>query len=187
MSVLYPEIDRSKLSTLLKVAGLGALVAGLYGALHDQISYTISPEYFTKLKFHQFAWADLGWPPRVFASVIGLLATWWVGLLGGWFLARAGLAEVPSAKRRRVTAVAFGLVGGAAVVCGIAGLFFGRYDGTILNFLANDLAAAGVEDPRAFATVAGLHDGGYLGALVGLIAAVLYVRSHRVPKIERIV
>ena len=39
---------------------VGAVLAGCYGALHDQISYTISPEYFTKVKFEQFRYADFG-------------------------------------------------------------------------------------------------------------------------------
>jgi hypothetical protein len=26
------------------------LIAGLYGALHDQLSFTIAPEYFTRFK-----------------------------------------------------------------------------------------------------------------------------------------
>ncbi len=30
------------------------LLSGLYGIIHDQISYTVSPEYFTKFKFQQF-------------------------------------------------------------------------------------------------------------------------------------
>ena len=48
---------------MLGIAALGAVLAGCYGALHDQISYTISPEYFTKVKFEQFRYADFGWPP----------------------------------------------------------------------------------------------------------------------------
>jgi hypothetical protein len=43
------------------LAVMGALIAGAYGILHDQISYTISPEYFTKLKFEQFHYANF-WP-----------------------------------------------------------------------------------------------------------------------------
>ena len=31
------------------------LIAGIYGILHDQITYTISYEYFTLFKFEQFS------------------------------------------------------------------------------------------------------------------------------------
>jgi hypothetical protein len=33
----------------------GCLVSGAYGALHDQLSYTVSPDYFHPLKFDQFS------------------------------------------------------------------------------------------------------------------------------------
>ena len=32
----------------------GCVIAGVYGALHDQISFTVSPDYFFAFKFHQF-------------------------------------------------------------------------------------------------------------------------------------
>ena len=73
---------------MLGYAGLGAVLAGLYGILHDEITYTISPEYFTRLKFYQFDYADFGLPPRVLVAEIGFLATWWVGFFAAWFLAR---------------------------------------------------------------------------------------------------
>ena len=54
----------------------GALLGGLYGMLHDQISYTISREYFTDFKFHQFRYADFHLPERLYVGIIGFLATW---------------------------------------------------------------------------------------------------------------
>src|SRR5262245_32181747 len=94
MNLLYPKFPVRRLPTMIGIAMLGAVIAGPYGAVHDQISYAISPEYFTKLKFRQFSYANFGWPPQLFAAEVGFLATWWVGLLAGWFLARAGLAEL---------------------------------------------------------------------------------------------
>jgi hypothetical protein len=32
----------------------GCVLAGLYGAVHNQISYTVSPDYFWTFKFDQF-------------------------------------------------------------------------------------------------------------------------------------
>src|ERR1043166_5820682 len=60
----------------------GCICAGLYGALHDQISYTVSPDYYFAFKFHQFAI-----PPalqnRVGASIVGWRASWWMGIFIG--------------------------------------------------------------------------------------------------------
>ncbi|AWM38450.1 hypothetical protein C1280_16610 [Gemmata obscuriglobus] len=158
-----------------------ALVAGAYGALHDQISYAISPEYFTKLKVHQFAYADFGWPPRAFASVVGFLGTWWVGLLAGWFLSRVGLIELPPERRRRCLFRAFGLVLSGAAVGGLAGATVGvatTWDGDLRGW-QHWRTEIGIEDLRGFAIVAQLHAGGYLGALAGAICAFIDVRRHR--------
>ena len=46
MNIFYPVIPHRRLPAMLGIAALGAVLAGCYGALHDQISYTISPEYF---------------------------------------------------------------------------------------------------------------------------------------------
>jgi hypothetical protein len=166
---------------MLAIAALGAVVAGTYGALHDQVSYAISPEYFTKMKFRQFAWADAGWPPRAYASVIGFLGTWWVGLFAGWFLARAGLAELPEPTRRRCLVRSFGIVFITALTVGTVGALIGlavaHSDG--LADWRDAEKVLGLEDTRAFVVVAYLHGAGYLGALVGAALAIWYVRKAR--------
>ena len=65
MDILYPRIKLARLPAMIRISLLGAVLAGIYGAVHDQISYTISDEYFTKLKFPQFWYANFGFPPRV--------------------------------------------------------------------------------------------------------------------------
>ena len=85
---VIPRIALRDLPPMIAVAVCGAMVAGVYGILHDQITYTISPEYFSKFKFDQFRYAEIGLPDRVFVAEIGFLATWWVGFFSAWFLAR---------------------------------------------------------------------------------------------------
>jgi hypothetical protein len=58
--------------------GAAVLTAGAYGALHDQISYTVSPEYVTRFKFVQFGLQDPSIPERVRAAAVGWAATWWM-------------------------------------------------------------------------------------------------------------
>src|SRR5207253_1517616 len=88
---------------------------------------TISPEYFTKLKFHQFAWANLGWPPRAFAAEIGFLASWYVGLIAGWLLARLGLAELSLGPGQHHVARAMGILVAVAALTGGAGVLLGLW------------------------------------------------------------
>jgi hypothetical protein len=178
MNIFYPVISRRRLPAMLGIAALGAVVAGCCGALHDQISYTISSEYFTKMKFEQFHYADFGWPPRVMASEVGFLASWWVGFIGGWILARVGLDQLPAATRIKDIASAFAIVFITALLFGIAGTLLGFWESR-----SNDLSGwlhwqheLHLTDLRSFIIVAYLHAASYLGSLAGVILAVIFVR-----------
>jgi hypothetical protein len=177
MRWLFPRFPLHRLPIMLLIALMGALIAGLYGAVHDQLSFALSPEYFTKFKFRQFAWADVGWPPRLFASEVGVLACAGVGLASGWLLARAGLAELPPSQRRRATTKSFAVVVVFAAVGGLTGWALGAWAANgDLSGWADWQRTLGLTNLPAFVVVAYLHAGGYLGALVGFILAAVYVR-----------
>jgi len=177
MNLLWPKIDAEQLPTMLRIAGLGALVAGAYGAIHDQISYAISPEYFTQMKFVQFAWADVRLPPRAFASEIGFLGTWGIGLCAGWFLARSGLAAAAAHVRGPLIARSFAIMTAATAAIGLIGALAGIVEARRNPAAWNEVRyALDLTDVPAFIVVAYLHGAGYFGALVGLLLAILYVR-----------
>jgi hypothetical protein len=177
---LVPRIETRRFGALLRLSALGLVLGGAYGALHDQVSYAISPEYFTKMKFRQFAWADAGWPPRVFASVVGLVAAGAVGLFVGWFLGRAGLDELPHTVRRRQTAIAFATVLGTTAAAGALGAGLGAWAarGDVSSW-SGWRDALDLRDVPSFVAVAYLHAAGYVGAVVGLVAAIVRVRRAR--------
>ena len=160
------------------LAVMGALIAGAYGILHDQISYTISPEYFTKLKFEQFHYANFGFPRRVFVGEVGFLATWWVGFFAAWFLARLSVPTWSIKKAFQYTLTGFGIVFGSAMAAGIIGGVVGYYRRSNSDFTGwqENTVMNGVRDLPAFVNVAYIHNAGYLGALVGLIAALGYLK-----------
>jgi hypothetical protein len=65
-----------KIGILILTIILTPILAGIYGILHDQISYSISPEYFTKFKFAQFEFGFMSQnQPRLTASVVGFFST----------------------------------------------------------------------------------------------------------------
>ncbi|HTK77636.1 MAG TPA: hypothetical protein VL371_20390 [Gemmataceae bacterium] len=178
MDILYPRIPRHRLWPMARIALLGAVIAGAYGAVHDQISYSISPEYFTKLKFVQFSWADVGLPDRGFASEVGFLASWWVGLFAGWFLARVGLVDLREMALQYAVVKSFAIVTGVAIVVGTAGALLGveiTRDGRPSAW-SGSARFLGVHDIRAFEIVACLHFASYVGAALGLAGAMVYVR-----------
>ena len=175
---LLPRFAPRRLPAMLAIAAVGAFLASAYGIFHDQITFSIGPEYFTRLKFQQFAWADFGWPPRVFAGVIGLLASWWVGMFGGWFIARAGADELPRGVRPAVIARAFALVAAVTIAGGFIGWVWGSLAATPSDLAGWQTARQilRIEDLPQFVIVAYIHNGTYLGAAIGVIAAVVHVR-----------
>jgi hypothetical protein len=182
MNLLYPKFRLSWLPAMLRTAGLGAIIAGLYGIAHDQLTYSISPEYFTRIKFHQFHWADLGWPPRLFIVEIGFLATWWVGFAGGWFISRLAVPFCGSRALLRPALRGLGIMLGCAFAGTCTGYAYGLRDlqpaNSGLAILAVDM---GISDVRGFVRVAYIHNASYLGGLIGLVAALIDVRRHRPP------
>jgi hypothetical protein len=45
VNLLYPKINFKHLPGILAHAAIGAVIAAVYGIVHDQITYSISPEY----------------------------------------------------------------------------------------------------------------------------------------------
>lgn len=177
-SFLIPSANAADLRQAGLLAVGGTLIAGCFGILHDQITYTISPEYFTRMKFDQFNWADVGLPVRVFVAEIGFLATWWVGLISAWFLARIAMQKFENPQKRVMGAMA--IMVGITVLCGITGYFFGP------GFYGNRpgwslaLQDMGVTDPHAFYQVSGIHLGSYVGGLIGwLLMMAAFLKAPR--------
>jgi hypothetical protein len=177
MNLFYPKIRLSSLPAMLGFATAGAVLAGCYGVVHDQVTYSISPEYFTRLKFAQFHWANFGWPARVFVAEVGFLATWWVGFVAGWFLARISVPDLSCAAAVRRGARGFLIIFACAVAAAVIGYVLSRLHGTDYSAWASFASARGVLDMPSFVRVAYIHNAGYLGGLIGLIAAVIWLRK----------
>lgn len=161
----------------------GTLIAGTFGIVHDQITYTLSPEYFTRMKFDQFRAADFGFPRRVFVAEVGFLATWWVGLIAAWFLARIALPKLGSPEKRVMLAMAS--IVGITILLGIAGYFIGPTLFGDRPDWREALDSMGVTDTAAFNRVAAIHLGSYAGAFLGWIAMMVRFAKgsgdHRSP------
>jgi hypothetical protein len=183
MNLLYPKLPISSWRTLALAALAGSLAAGLYGVLHDQVSYSLSPEYFTKLKFDQFHYlTGPSIPERVSAGLVGFAATWWVGTIVAWVLVRVPLLRgrpVPSLRElRRGFLVVFATSFAAAA----GGAAWGRFVSPRRDDPDWDawLEGLGVVDPAAFTLVGCLHNASYLGGVAGTFVA-LWRQKHATP------
>ncbi len=169
---------------MLKMAGLGGVIAGLYGMIHDQITYSISPEYFTHMKFDQFAWADFGLPPRVFASVIGWIASWWVGVFSAWFLARLTVPTWPAAEAWRITLGGFGTTFAGSALAAWIGALLGGNPRAVNQDWESYADVLGIRDVPAFVQTGYIHNGSYLGGVIGLVVACVTI--NRLKKATRV-
>lgn len=179
MNLLYPKIRLKLLPAMLGHAALGAVLAGAYGIVHDQITYSISREYFTRMKFWQFQYANFGFSRRVFVAEIGFLATWWVGFFAAWFLARITVPAFSPRLAFRHSLKGFAIVFAFAVAAFVIGDLLGIMRTCNCDCSEwKDLAALlGVLDVPSFVRVAYIHWASYLGGLTGLIVAIIYVRQ----------
>ena len=109
---------------------------------------------------------------RLAAGEVGVLATWWVGAIGGWLIGRAGR---PRAWRTSLRAIGVSML--VAMFAGIAGAALGtlRVRGDLASWSAWQ-DGLGIHDLKAFVVVAYLHDASYAGALAGIVLAIVQVR-----------
>jgi len=178
VDLIIPRIPSSTIGHIVIVTLVGALFGGLYGVLHDQVTYTIGPEYFTRFKFDQFSYARPSTDsPRIFAGIIGFLASWWVGALTAWVLARISVRREGELPPNRVLAKAFALVFATTMVCGVIGFCWGIYRGTTgySEGWLDWMASLGVLDEQSFMTVGYIHNASYIGGSLGMFFGISYL------------
>ena len=186
----------NKLFALILVLVIAPILGGVYGVLHDQITYTVSNEYYTKFKFIQFGLENWGMgenigtldspeialrSPRLGASIVGFLATWWVGMIIGIVLGVVGLIHKDGEVFFRVTMKAALITIGIALIFGIAGLVYGKV--ALANNPPNWILPKNVIDRASFIAVGSMHNFSYLGGGIGMIIGAIYsIRRRRKNK-----
>ena len=161
-------------------------LALLYGIANDQITTTISWEYFAYGKFAENA-LPAGEPPnsprfRWEAAKVGMKATWTAGLIIGVALLiannprRDGRPRLTYRRLARRVPLVFAVTAMAAVCLGVAGYF-----GTFLPFISDfrEMVERDEWRPRRYMAVFGVHLGGYVGGVIGTVLSVVSVARER--------
>ncbi len=161
----------AKLGVFLALLVVAIVAAGAFGALHNQISYSVGSDYFHQFKFRQFGIPpDL--PPRIGAAIVGWRASCWMGVVVGLPPFLLGLLLLSPARK-------FWSAGLRAVLAVIvtATLFSGI--GLIFGFVTIDAQMAAklpfpesIADRVGFARAGVMHDASYLGGFLGIFIAV---------------
>ncbi len=178
LKILFPFMSLRSFGRLLLLCLWGVGIAGGYGIIHDQVTYTLSPEYFTKFKFIQFSGVDPNMGDRIFAGVIGFLATYWIGLIFGWVMGRVTM-KPPDHIVHLPLAIK------ALLVMVIVTFGFGL-SGYLYATLTFDSVGESwemwqqmyrIEDIASFYRVGTIHNMGYIGGIVGSIVALIWLQK----------
>lgn len=182
LKYVFPRIVWADVRRKIIVAIIGGLIAGLYGVVHDHVTYAISPEYFTNLKFQQFDYADFGFGNRIFVYTIGFLATWWVGFIAAFALAAHLIPKQAGEVANRQIRRGFICIFAFTFACGLGAFFYGLWRGPHADYSSwsSTCRYLGVRDHWSFVRVAYIHNAGYLGAAIGLIVALVLIRPNRI-------
>jgi hypothetical protein len=162
-----------KLLLMPPLLALGCLIAGIYGALHDQVSYSASPDYFHAFKFIQFRISP-HLHDRLGAAIVGWQATWWMGPIIGLPLFCVGLIISGWQAYLRSVLTAYGVAVLTAFAIGFGALATSYVLLTPENLPPFEFPE-GVHDRVAFARVGIMHNFSYLGGVVGIITALTYL------------
>jgi len=178
---LIPRFPLADLPVLVKYVVIGIIISGSYGILHDQITFSIGPEYFRNFKYEQFAFADFGLPERIFVGLIGFLATWWVGAIVGWTVGRRVLPNQSRTAATKQVLRGFAIVFFTGAFAGFLGYLYGLWRGYDADYSMWQpiLHQHKVIDHWSFMRVGYIHNAGYLGAIIGLALTFVFIRPAK--------
>jgi Flp pilus assembly pilin Flp len=160
-------------------------VAMIYGAVNDQLTSTVSWEYFY---YGKGLSEQLGpqTPPdalrmHLAAAVMGIKATWSAGLIVGVAMLLANnpsrtLPRLPITSLLRFLPLIIAIT---LIFAALGGL--GGYAGfpTHCNDDFAQMLHRNEMRPRRFMAAYGIHLGGYIGGLVATVAAIVQIRRRR--------
>jgi hypothetical protein len=186
MNWLYPTFGFRQFVWMFVFGVVGSVVAGIYGVIHDQITFSIGYEYFTEFKFHQFHYLDQTQSERWLVAEIGFLATWWVGMFAGWFMGRVTLPSLSLREAARLSAKGMVVMILTAVGFAVIAYFIApeTNEDPRMPYWRDLLTVSDVIDSVAFVRVGYIHNASYLGGLVGLIGSLFWLH-HRCQAIKK--
>ncbi|SHL14209.1 hypothetical protein [Flavobacterium chilense] len=152
---------------------LSVIIAVSYGVIHNQFTFTVSDEFFTKLMFERFGFTEYGQDtPRLTASIIGGWSTWWMGLITGTVFSIVSLFHsdirqmIKSIKGATLITLSTSLIFGFIGLCyGFLG--FSRLDSDCCFPLE-------IHNVKNFIAVSEMHSFSYLGGAVGLLLGIFW-------------
>lgn len=153
---------------------ISVIIASVFGFLHNQISFSISNEYFTKFKFEQFRFVEYGLEtPRLTSGIIGVWATWWFGLIIGVLFGLLGFFEKDWKDMFKKVSISIYRTILIVIVFGFLGIIIGKL--IIVNFEFDWKLPKNLINQESFIIVGTMHNFSNMGGIIGLIYGVLFL------------
>jgi hypothetical protein len=143
-------------------------LAALYGFVHDQFTYTICPEFFTKFRFLNYEFPEL-WHPRTSAGVIGILNSWKIGIPLGIVLTWAGYFHREVTSTLKHTLITYAMVFFFVTMMAFVGY---SIEGTIAP--KETFFPDGLIDRANYIRVLNMNNYATGGAVLGMLLGVMY-------------
>lgn len=162
-----------KILVLIGCIFCSVLIASIFGALHNQFTYSISSEFFTEVLFERFGFVEYGrTTPRLTASIIGVWSVWWIGFYAGCVFGLVGLfsanAKIMIASIRNAILIMLSVT----VLTGLIGLFYGFLG--FSNLEKTCCFPLQIVNVQNLIAVSEMHNFSYAGGAIGVLLAVLW-------------
>jgi hypothetical protein len=158
---------------------LAPVIASFYGFIHDQITFSISEEFFTKFRFLNYDFPH-AWHPRARAGMIGILNAWKTGIPFGIILTAVGSIHKNTRKLLFYTLYTFALTFVMSLLFSIIAANISVPADVIAS---KESLPENILDPIAFQRVVQINNFGYVGGIIGMLLGVgLHMLLHKRDK-----
>lgn len=180
------KFDVKKTLAVFLVSIMAALLAGIYGMIHDHISYSISNEYYTKYRFLQYGLVnedgDRIIHPRVFVSLIAFFSTWWLPFISGVVFGFFNLIQSSWRKLFQTSFVAIMIAVLITIISELIGLFLGIIFLSKLSksfFVDWCFIPDNLQHFENYIAVGSMDIFSFIGGIIGLVLGIFYSYKKR--------
>lgn len=152
----------------LALVAISPLLAGIYGFLHDQVSYSVCSEYFTKIRFEDYAHFPELWHDRTKAGVIGILNAWKQGLLAGILLTAVATIHKQLNRILSYTLTSYGITIVVTALSALLGLYIHSGQSSTMAIYPD------IENLQGLYQVTQMNNFAHMGGVIGMLFGMAY-------------
>ncbi|QIG88658.1 hypothetical protein G6R40_02790 [Chryseobacterium sp. POL2] len=152
------------------------IIASIFGAIHNQLSYSVSNEFFEDFLFGNFGINEWNLNNKRFeASVVGILGSYWVGFILGVIYAVIFLFINTENNFKYIFKAIL-----INILFALIGSIIGYFIGFIIPWENSEIwMDISVQNPQKYVQANFMNSGSYYGGIVGLIFGIIYLFKNK--------